>query len=99
MNAKIESEKQNRTVQDGEIQTACQSACPTEAIIFGDIGLNSNPKGEAPRTRVAKLKDEPRNYAALGELNTRPRATYLAAITNPNPELGGDHSKSGEKHG
>jgi MoCo/4Fe-4S cofactor protein with predicted Tat translocation signal len=99
MNAKIESEKQNRLVQDGEIQTACQSACPTEAIIFGDIGPKSNPKGEAPRTRVAKLKDEPRNYAALGELNTRPRATYLGAITNPNPELGGDHSKSGEKHG
>jgi MoCo/4Fe-4S cofactor protein with predicted Tat translocation signal len=99
MNAKIESEKQNRLVQDGEIQTACQSACPTEAIIFGDIGQKSNPTGEPPRTRVAKLKAEPRNYAALGELNTRPRATYLAAIQNPNPELGGDHGKSGEKHG
>ncbi|MGH9753347.1 MAG: TAT-variant-translocated molybdopterin oxidoreductase, partial [Blastocatellia bacterium] len=76
MHAKIESEKQDRKVRDGEIQTACQSACPTEAIIFGDIGPNSNPKGEPPRTRVAKLKAEPRNYAALGELNTRPRATY-----------------------
>jgi Fe-S-cluster-containing dehydrogenase component len=105
MGAKIEAEKQNRFVLDGEIQTACQSACPTEAIIFGDIGPNSNPKvGEPhkvgePQTRVAKLKDEPRSYAALGELNTRPRATYLAAIQNPNPELGGDHGKSGEKHG
>src|SRR5262245_60557562 len=99
MGAKIESEKQNRFVQDGEIQTACQSACPTEAIIFGDIGQRSNPKGAPPQTRVAKLKAEPRNYAALGELNTRPRATYLAAIQNPNPELGGDHGKSGEKHG
>jgi molybdopterin-containing oxidoreductase family iron-sulfur binding subunit len=99
MNAKIESEKQNRLVRDGEIQTACQSACPTEAIIFGDIGVKSNPKDEPPRTRVAKLKAEPRNYAALGELNTRPRATYLAAIQNPNPELGGDHGNSGEKHG
>jgi molybdopterin-containing oxidoreductase family iron-sulfur binding subunit len=99
MGAKIEAEKQNRFVQDGEIQTACQSACPTEAIIFGDIGPKSNPTGEAPRTRVAKLKAEPRNYTALGELNTRPRLTYLAAIQNPNPELGGEHSNSGEKHG
>jgi Fe-S-cluster-containing dehydrogenase component len=99
MGAKIASENQNRLVRDGEIQTACQSACPTEAIIFGDIGPKSNPTGQAPQTLVAKLKAEPRNYAALGELNTRPRATYLAAIQNPNPELGGDHGKSGEKHG
>ncbi len=91
MNAKIEAEKQNRRVRDGEIQTACQSACPTEAIIFGDIN--------DPNSRVAKLKAEDRNYMALGELNTRPRASYLAAIRNVNPELGGDHNKSGEKHG
>jgi molybdopterin-containing oxidoreductase family iron-sulfur binding subunit len=97
---KIEAEKQNRFVQDGEIQTACQSACPTEAIIFGDIGAKSNPVGQPPQTRVAKLKAEPRNYQMLAELNTRPRASYLAAITNPNPELeGADHAKSGEKHG
>jgi molybdopterin-containing oxidoreductase family iron-sulfur binding subunit len=99
MGAKIEAEKQDRFVQDGEIRTACQSACPTEAIIFGDIGPNSNPKGQGPQTRVAKLKEEPRNYHTLAELNTRPRASYLAAIRNPNPEIGGGHSKSGEKHG
>jgi MoCo/4Fe-4S cofactor protein with predicted Tat translocation signal len=99
MGAKIEAEKQNRHVQDGEIRTACQSACPTEAIIFGDIGLNSNPDKNQPQTRVAKLKAEPRNYVTLGELNTRPRASYLAAIRNPNPELGGGQSNSGEKHG
>ncbi|HEU0174682.1 MAG TPA: TAT-variant-translocated molybdopterin oxidoreductase [Blastocatellia bacterium] len=91
MNAKIEAEKQNRRVRDGEIQSACQSACPTEAIIFGDIN--------DPSSRVAKLKKEDRNYEALGELNTRPRASYLAAIQNPNPELGDDRSSSGEKHG
>jgi MoCo/4Fe-4S cofactor protein with predicted Tat translocation signal len=99
MNAKIESEKQNRKVRDGEILTACQSACPTEAIIFGDI----NDK----ESRVAKRKSEPRDYALLGDLNTRPRATYLAPITNPNGELGSrsqgmrdDGQKSGElKHG
>jgi len=92
LNAKIEAEKQNRRVQDGEIQTACQSACPTEAIIFGDIN--------DPNSRVKKLKEEKRSYAALGELNTRPRTSYLAEIRNPNPELGGrDHGNSGEKHG
>jgi MoCo/4Fe-4S cofactor protein with predicted Tat translocation signal len=99
MNAKIESEKQNRFVQDGEIRTACQTACPTEAIIFGDIGPRSNPDEKQPQTRVAKLKAEPRSYKTLEELNTRPRASYLAAIRNPNPELGGGHSNSGEKHG
>jgi Fe-S-cluster-containing dehydrogenase component len=100
MAAKIESEKQNRHVQDGEIRTACQTACPTEAIIFGDIGPNSNPKGpKEPQTRVAKLKAEPRNYAVLADLNTRPRASYLAPIRNPNSELGDGHSNSGEKHG
>jgi molybdopterin-containing oxidoreductase family iron-sulfur binding subunit len=108
MGAKIEAEKQNRLVQDGEIRTACQTSCPTEAIIFGDIGPNSNPgdmgpdgkrKLGPPQTRVAKLKDEPRNYQTLAELNTRPRASYLAAIRNPNPELGGGRSNSGEKHG
>jgi molybdopterin-containing oxidoreductase family iron-sulfur binding subunit len=48
---------------------------------------------------VAKLKAEPRNYAVLADLNTRPRASYLAPIRNPNSELGGGHSNSGEKHG
>ncbi|MGH9842785.1 MAG: TAT-variant-translocated molybdopterin oxidoreductase [Blastocatellia bacterium] len=92
MNGKIEAEKQNRPVKDGEIQTACQSSCPTDAISFGNI----NDK----ESRVARLKAEPRNYAVLGELNTVPRTTYLAAVRNPNPELGSHEGrKSGEKHG
>jgi len=78
-NARIEAEKQNRPIADGEIVTACESACPSQAIVFG----NAND----PTSRVAKLKAQTRNYAILGELNTRPRTTYQAAVRNPNPEL------------
>jgi molybdopterin-containing oxidoreductase family iron-sulfur binding subunit len=77
--AKIESEKEGRRVRDGEIQPACQASCPTEAIIFGDL----NDRG----SRVAKLQAERRNYALLSELGTRPRTTYLATVSNPNPEI------------
>jgi Fe-S-cluster-containing dehydrogenase component len=77
--AKINAERENRRVRDGEILTACQAACPADAIIFGDIN--------DPASRVAKLKAEPRNYGLLAELNTRPRTTYLAEVRNPNPDL------------
>ena len=79
--ARIDAEKQDRRVRDGEVTTACQQACPTEAIVFGDMN--------DPTSRVAKLKTEPTNYALLEVLNTRPRTTYLASIRNPNPELKG----------
>jgi len=78
--AKIDSEKQNRPIRDGEIVTACQQVCPADAIVFGNLN--------DPASRVAQLKAEERNYSLLGELNTRPRTTYLAAIRNVNPELG-----------
>jgi Fe-S-cluster-containing dehydrogenase component len=77
--AKIDSEKEGRSVRDGEIKTACEAACPTQAIVFGNIN--------DPASRVAKLKAEPLNYSLLAELNTRPRTTYLAALRNPNPEI------------
>ena len=79
--AKIDAEKQDRKVRDGEIQTACQATCPTEAIVFGDIN--------DPKSRVAQLKKEKLNYGLLDELNTRPRTSYLATLRNPNPELEG----------
>ena len=85
-----------RDVADGEIQTACQTACPTEAIIFGDIGARSNPHGQSPQTQVAKLKAEPRNYEVLADLNTRPRTSYLGVIKNPNAELGGHQGETPE---
>ncbi len=78
-NARIEAEKSNAPIHDGAIVTACEQACPTEAIVFG----NAND----PNSRVSKLKAQQRNYTLLGELNARPRTTYLAAVRNPNPEL------------
>jgi len=78
--AKIQSEKEGRKVHDGEIRTACQQTCPSDAIVFGDLN-DAN-------SRVAKLKAEERNYGLLAELNTRPRTTYLGALRNMNPELG-----------
>ena len=77
--AKIDAEKEGRPVRDGEIVTACQQACPAEAIVFGDLNDSSS--------KVAALKADPRNYSLLEELNTRPRTTYLAAVRNPNPAL------------
>jgi MoCo/4Fe-4S cofactor protein with predicted Tat translocation signal len=80
--AKIDSQKEDRPVRDGEIVPACAQACPTEAIVFGNINDRES--------RVAKLRGEERNYSLLGELNTKPRTTYLAAVRNPNPELGSE---------
>jgi len=79
--AKIDAERQDRKVREGEIQTACQATCPTEAIVFGDIN--------DPASRVSKMKAEKRNYGMLADLNTRPRTTYLASLRNPNPEVEG----------
>jgi molybdopterin-containing oxidoreductase family iron-sulfur binding subunit len=77
--AKIEADKGNRPVRDGEIVTACQQACPAAAITFGNI----NDK----QSRVAKLQADQRSYQVLADVNTRPRTTYVAAVLNPNREL------------
>ena len=70
--ASIEAEKDGRRIEDDAIQTACQQACPTRAIVFGDAN--------DPKSAVSRAKASPRNYALLGELNTRPRTTYLAEV-------------------
>jgi MoCo/4Fe-4S cofactor protein with predicted Tat translocation signal len=78
-NVRIEAEKRNEPIADGAVVTACEQACPAQAIVFG----NAND----PNSRVAKLRAQQRNYSIMAELNTRPRTTYLAAVRNPNPEL------------
>jgi len=77
--AKVTAKKEGRDLLEGEVVAACQQSCPADAISFGNI-LDNNSK-------VAKLKMNNRNYAMLGELNLKPRVTYLAKIRNPNPEL------------
>jgi MoCo/4Fe-4S cofactor protein with predicted Tat translocation signal len=77
--ARIQAKKEDRAIRDGEIQTACQAVCPTQAITFGDIN--------DPTSAVARLRQEPHHYGLLAETGTRPRTTYLARLRNPNPEL------------
>ena len=77
--ARIDAKRQDRRIKDGEVVPACAAACPSDAIVFGDLN--------DAESRVTKLKKLERNYGLLEDLNTRPRTTYLAALRNPNPEL------------
>jgi molybdopterin-containing oxidoreductase family iron-sulfur binding subunit len=77
--ARIAAKLDERQIRDGEILTACQAACPTNAIVFGNIN--------DPGSQVSKQKSSPRNYTLLAELNNRPRTSYLALVRNPNTEL------------
>jgi molybdopterin-containing oxidoreductase family iron-sulfur binding subunit len=77
--AVIAAQTEHRNITDGEVLTACQAACPAQAIVFGDLN--------DPKSTVAQWKKSPLEYALLAELNTHPRTTYLGALRNPNPEL------------
>jgi molybdopterin-containing oxidoreductase family iron-sulfur binding subunit len=77
--ARIRAQREDRQIRDGELLSACQQACPAEALTFGNIN--------DPEAKVTKLKQDPRNYALLNELGTQPRTTYLAGLRNPNPEI------------
>jgi len=77
--ARIEAEKEEREIRDGEILTACQQVCPTEAIVFGDVN--------DPESKVSHAKAAPLSYDILAELGTRPRTSYLAKLRNPNATL------------
>ena len=84
---KIDARLAGRELRDGDVKTACQQACPASAIEFGDL--------RDPSSRVVKAKADPRNYALLEELNTKPRTTYLAKVRNPNPDLEGVRTDAG----
>ena len=77
--ARIEAKKAGRPIAEGDVVTACQQACPSEAIVFGNIADKNSA--------VAKLRKDPRSYLLLEELQTRPRTSHLAKLRNPNPEI------------
>ena len=79
--ARIDAKNQGRDMKDGDVVTACEAACPAQAIVFGDVN--------DPASRVSKMKASERSYGLLTELQTKPRTTYLAAVRNPNPEIPG----------
>ncbi len=88
--ARIDAKNQGREMKDGDVVTACEAACPAQAIVFGDVN--------DPGSRVARLKANARSYGLLTGLQTKPRTTYLAAVRNPNPEIpgaGGSEARHG----
>jgi molybdopterin-containing oxidoreductase family iron-sulfur binding subunit len=73
--ARIAAQKEDRRIRDGEVTPACAQACPARAIVFGDIS--------DPNSRISQRRRHPLNYGMLAQLNTRPRTTYLAKLSNP----------------
>ena len=95
--ARIEAEKEDRPIRDGDVVTACQQVCPTQAILFGDT--NDRESNGRKGSRVRQLKGDPLNYAMLSELNTRPRTSYLAKLRNPNPSIASAQASSATEGG
>jgi molybdopterin-containing oxidoreductase family iron-sulfur binding subunit len=83
--AKSEARRRGVPLRDGEVQTACQQSCPAQAIVFGDLN--------DPVSRVARLRNDPRHYQALAELNIGPAVGYLKVVRN-RPDGG-----EGQQHG
>ena len=89
--ARVAAKLDDREIRDGEVVTACQSACPTEAIVFGNLN--------DPNSRVSKLRANTLNYRLLEELNVRPRTSYLAVVRNPNTTFEKPAATNGEERG
>jgi molybdopterin-containing oxidoreductase family iron-sulfur binding subunit len=77
--ARIAAKNENRPIADGEVVTACQQACPTQAIVFGNLN--------DPKSKVVAEKKNKLNYGVLADLNTKPRTTHLPRVVNPHPDL------------
>jgi molybdopterin-containing oxidoreductase family iron-sulfur binding subunit len=77
--ARIAARKEDRSLRDGDVVTACEQACPSRAIVFGNVA--------DPESRVSRLKRSPLEYGVLSELNTRPRTTYRARARRRHPDL------------
>jgi len=77
--ARRQAEKESRPLRDGDVTTACQNACPTQAIAFGNL--------QDKDAQVSRWRDQPQHFVLLSKLNTKPRTTYLADVRNPNPQL------------
>lgn len=88
---KIAAKNEGRPIADGEIRTACQQACPTQAIVFGDLN--------DPHSAVSKAHADDRAYAMLAELNVKPRTQYLAKLRNPAPDRNAATEEPTPKHG
>ncbi len=81
--------REGRALDDGEIRTACQEACPTDALVFGDI--------KDPNSKVAKMKEDDRYYTLMPQLGTNPNVFYLAKIDEDREaELAGAESDGHE---
>ena len=81
---KLTAKSEGRKLMDGEVQSACQMACPTGAIVFGDMNDEDS--------RVSQLLNDPKNYYILEEVNTKPSVGYLMKVTNKNKAIGGNES-------